>query len=79
MADLQCVLPYDDTLDEQLQEPLLLGQGGLLQPGTDALAEGLQVRPDLLGRLPLGPQPGLLLALGGEDLPPAGDPLTPVF
>lgn len=79
VADLQRVLPHDDTLDQQLQEPLLLGQGRLLQPAADALAERLQVRPDLPGRLPLGLQPRLLLALGAEDFPPAGDLRPPIF
>src|SRR5262249_11710014 len=38
-----------------------------------ALAEGLQVRPDLAGGVLLGPEPRLLLALGRQDLPPARD------
>src|SRR4051812_36934431 len=79
MADLQGVLLHDDTFDEQLQEPLLLRQGGLLQPGADALAERLEVRPHLLSGVLLGAQPRLLLALGGEDLAAASDLLTTLF
>src|SRR6202011_919904 len=58
---------------------LPLGQGGLLQTAADALAERLQVSPDCLGRLPLGAEPRLLLALGGEGLTTAGDLLAAIF
>src|SRR5262249_15579179 len=70
---LQRVVPYNDTLDQQLQEPLPVGQGRLLQPGAGALAEGLQVRPYFPGGVLLSPEPRLLLALGRQDLPPARD------
>jgi hypothetical protein len=79
VADLQRVLPYDDALDEQLQELLLLPQGRLLQPTADALAERLQVRPDFLGRTPRALEARQLLALGGEGLPADGDLLAALF
>ena len=45
----------------------------------DALAERFQVGPHLPGRLPLRPQPRLLLVLGGQRLAPDGNLLTAVF
>ncbi len=76
MADLQCVLPHDDPIDEQLQDPLLLGEGRLLEPRPHPLAERLQVGPDLLGRLALAPQSLFLVPLGREYQPPPPDLLT---
>src|SRR5262249_51053488 len=77
--DLQRVLPYDDALDQQLQESLLVGQGRVLQPATDALAKRLQVSPDFLSRAPLTPQARELLALGSERLATTGELLTALF
>jgi hypothetical protein len=58
---------------------LPLVQGGALQPAADALAERLQVRPDLLGYTALVPQPCQLLPLACQGLPPCGDLLTALF
>ena len=73
MPDLQRVLPDYDPVDEQLQDPLSLREGRLVEPGPHPPAERLQVRPDCLGRLTLGGQSLLLVALGGQDLPTAPD------
>ena len=45
MLDLQgVVLMKDDALDHQLQDSLPFGDADRLQAGTDAFAEGAQVR-----------------------------------
>jgi len=72
VADLQRVLPHDDALNEHVQEPLFLGQRGLVEPAADALAKRLQVRQGLPGRAPLGAQACLLVPLRGEGFAPAG-------
>jgi len=68
VADLQRVFPHDDAVDEQLQDPLPLGQGRLIEPRAHALAERRQVGPDFLRRLTLGTQPLLLIALRCDHL-----------
>ena len=50
MADLQAVLVDDDALDDELQDCLLLGERGFVQPAAHASAERGQVEQDLLGR-----------------------------
>jgi putative transposase len=49
VADLQAALVNDDALDDELQDRLLLGERGLVQPAAHALAERGQVEQDLLG------------------------------
>src|SRR5262245_29237188 len=70
MADLQSVLPHDDPVDEQLQDPLLLGQGRLVEPRPHPLAEGRQVGPALPRRLALAVGPLLLVPLRRAPNPP---------
>lgn len=48
MADLKAVIMDDDALDNELQDGLLIGEGGLVQPSANALAERRQVRQHLL-------------------------------
>jgi len=49
MADLQVVLVNDDALDDELQDCLLLGERGFVQPAAHAFAERGQVEQELLG------------------------------
>src|SRR4051812_33535892 len=49
MADLQRVLMDDDTLDEQLQDRLLIGDCRRRQSLLDALTEGGQLGQDCKG------------------------------
>src|SRR5262249_46450363 len=79
MADLQGVFPHDDTLDEQLQDPLPLGQGRALQPRPDALTERRQLLPDFPGLQPLLAQPRLLVPLGHQAVSRADDLLGALF
>jgi hypothetical protein len=79
VADLQRVIPHNDALDEQLQDPLLVGQGRLFKARPRALTERLQVGPHLTSRVPLGEQPRLLLALSRQDLPAAGNLFAPLL
>jgi hypothetical protein len=65
VADLQRVLPHDDPLHEQLQDPLLLQRLELIQPGSNPFAERRQLSPDDLDFLPTRSQ---LLSLGGVCL-----------
>ena len=53
MADLQPVVVDDYTLDEELQDRLLVLEGGLGQPAAHPLTEGSQVGEDGLGLRPL--------------------------
>ena len=76
MPDLQRVLPDYDPLDQQLQDPLPLGQRRLVEPRPQPMTERLEVRPHRLRGLPLGTQALLLIALGGQDLPAAPDPVA---
>ena len=69
MADLQRILTDDDPVDQQLQDPLPLGQGRLIEPRPHPLAERRQVGPDFLRRLTLGAEPLLLLVLSREHTP----------
>ena len=48
MLDLQSVIVNDDTLDDQPQDGLSLGDAGSFQPGADALTECGEVRKRLL-------------------------------
>jgi hypothetical protein len=73
VPDLQRVLPDYDPVDQQLQDPLSLPEGRLVEPRPHSPAERLQVRPDRLRRLTLGGQSLLLVALRGQDLPAASD------
>jgi putative transposase len=43
VAYLQVVLPNNNTLDQKLQDGLFLLEGGILEPGVDPPAEGLEV------------------------------------
>ena len=43
VAYLQGVLPNNNALDQKLQDGLLLLEGGVIEPGVDAPAEGLEV------------------------------------
>jgi putative transposase len=49
MADLQAVVMNDDALDDELQDGLLVGEGGIVQSFPNTLAEGRQLSHDLLG------------------------------
>ncbi len=49
VADLQAVLVDDDALDDELQDCLLLGERGFVQPAAHAFAEHGQVEQELLG------------------------------
>lgn len=49
MADLQAVLVDDDALDNELQDGLLLGERGVVQPAAHAFAERSQVEQEFLG------------------------------
>jgi transposase len=52
MVDLQAVLMNDDALDHQLQDRLLLGDAGRVQPRTDAFAKGGEAHQRVLGPRP---------------------------
>ncbi len=69
MADLQRIWTDSDPVDQQLQDPLPLGQGRLIEPRPHPLAERRQVGPDFLRRLALGAEPLLLLVLSREYMP----------
>ena len=47
MTDLQRVFTHDDALDDELQDGLSVGKGGVPQPPLAAFAEGGQVRDHL--------------------------------
>jgi hypothetical protein len=49
MADLQAAIAHDDALDDELQDRLLLGQGRIVQPAADAIAERRHIGPHCLG------------------------------
>src|SRR4051794_31928073 len=70
MADLQRIGTDYDPVDQQLQDPLPLGQGRLVEPRPHPLAERRQLRPDLPRRLAFGAQPLLLLTLYRKDMSP---------
>src|SRR4051794_25158200 len=70
MADLQRILTDYDPVDQQLQDPLPLGEGRLIEPRPHSLAERRQLGPDFPSRLALGVQPPLLLTLCREDMSP---------
>ena len=53
MTDLQTAFADDDAVDHQLQDALLLRQGGISQAAADAIAERLHVGPHRLGLEPL--------------------------
>jgi len=53
MADLQTAFADDDAVDHQLQDGLLLRQGGIGQAAADAIAERRHVGPHRLGLEPL--------------------------
>src|SRR5919199_1918385 len=72
MADLQRVLMDNDTLDEQPQDRLLIGERRRRQSLLDALTEGGQLGQDRLGLRPLAAQPRLLLPLLFDRLPVPG-------
>ncbi len=73
MADLQRVRTDYDSVDQQLQDPLLLGQRRLIEPRPHALAERRQVGPDLLRRQALATQSLLLLVLYRKNMSPSHD------
>jgi hypothetical protein len=43
MANFQRVLPHNNALDQQFQDRALLGEGGVLEPAADPLAETREV------------------------------------
>jgi hypothetical protein len=43
MADLQAALVHDEALDDELQDGLLVGERGVVEPAADALAEPCQI------------------------------------
>ena len=49
MADLQAVVVDDDALDDELQDDLLVGERGVVQPFPNTGAEGRHLTHDLLG------------------------------
>jgi hypothetical protein len=63
MADLQCLIPHNDPLHEQLQDPLLLLADDLTQSIADLLTKERQVLPYGLHREPLVAELRLLIAL----------------
>ena len=48
MTDLQAVIMNDDAVDDELQDGLFVGEGGLVQPAADAFAQGRQISQNLL-------------------------------
>src|SRR3954454_23936976 len=72
MADLQRVLMDNDTLDEQVQDRLLIGDRRRRQTLLDALTEGGQLGQDRVSLRPLAAQPRLLLPLLFDRLPVPG-------
>ena len=69
MADLQRLLPYDNALDEQLQDRLLLRERRRVEARADPRAEGRQIgEHDLGGRRFLAA--GLLFPLLNQYPPP---------
>lgn len=69
MAHLQRVVTYNNTLNEQVQDRLLLRQRRVGQPAPDPRAEGGQIGQHLLGLGPLLAEPDLLRALRFQPLP----------
>ena len=63
MANLQVVLVNDDVLDDELQDCLLLGERGVVQPAAHAFAERGQVEQEFLGLSALVTQVALLFEL----------------
>ena len=63
MADLQTAFADDDAVDHQLQNGLLLRQGGIGQAVADAIAERRHVGPHRLNLEPLLAQARLALLL----------------
>ncbi len=76
VADLQRVLADYDPLDQQLQDPLPLGERRLAQTRADPATECLEVGPDRSGRLLLVAEALLLVALGDQHLPTPADLLA---
>src|SRR5919202_4416980 len=72
MVDLQRVLMDNDTLDEQPQDRLLIGDRRRRQTLLDALTEGGQLGQDRVSLRPLAAQPRLLLPLLFDRLPVPG-------
>src|SRR4051794_8615973 len=70
MADLQRIGTDYDPVDQQLQDPLPLGQCRLIEPRPHPLAERRQLGPDLPRRLAFGAQPLLLFTLYRKDMSP---------
>ena len=73
MADLQVVVVDNDTLHQQRQNGLLVGDRGGRQARADARAEGLEIGEHALCVGPLATQPRLLLALLVNGLPALRD------
>ena len=69
MTDLQGVLAHYNTVDQQVQESLLLGKREGLKAIADMLAEGSQTLQHLLGMVLLLVQFGLLPLLVHKTLP----------
>ncbi|HET6519921.1 MAG TPA: IS256 family transposase, partial [Geminicoccaceae bacterium] len=79
MADLQAGVVDEDALDHELQDGLLGGERGVVEPAAHARAERRQVRQDLAGLGPLLAEAALLVqlpaqgaALVGQLPPPLG-------
>ena len=78
MADLQAVLMHNDALNDELQNGLSVGKGGLLQAITDALGEGGNICQDLLGLSMLLAELKVLLLLLLQGSALFGELLTPI-
>src|SRR5215208_5827933 len=70
MADLQTTVADDDTLDDELQDRLLVGERRLVQAGVNAITKRLQAGANGLGLEALATKviALLLLALQGQAL-----------
>ena len=78
MADLQAVLMHHDALNDELQNGLPVGKGGVLQAITDALGEDGNVGQNLLGLSMLLAELNVLLLLPLQGSALVGKLLTPI-
>ena len=77
MADLQRLLPYDNALDEQLQDCLLLRERRRVEARADPRAEGRQIGEHDLGGRRFLPSADLLFPLRNQCPPPHRELLAP--
>jgi hypothetical protein len=78
MADLQAVLMHDDALNDELQNGLPVGKGGVLQAITDPLGEDGNIGQNLLGLSMLLAELNVLLLLPLQGSALVGKLLTPI-